>query len=42
MDFRFVTFDPEEQDVDAFSSIFEVYAAMRLRTDGDFNLFATH
>jgi hypothetical protein len=42
MEFRFVRFDPEEADVDVFSTIFEVYAAMALGTDGDFNLFHTH
>ena len=42
MEFRFVTFNPDEPDADAFSTIFEVYAAMVLGTDGDFNLFHTH
>jgi hypothetical protein len=42
MDFRFVIFDPDEPDVHVFSTVFEVYAAMVLGTDADFNLFHTH
>jgi hypothetical protein len=42
MDFRFVILDPEEPGVHTFSTVFEVYAAMVLGTDGDFNLFHTH
>jgi hypothetical protein len=42
MDFRFVVFDLDTPDVDALSTIFEVYASLRLGTEGAFNLFATH
>ena len=42
MEFRFVLFDREMPDVDALSTIFEVYASMLLGTEGEFNLFATH
>jgi hypothetical protein len=42
MEFRFVLFNPEMPDIDALSTIFEVYASMVLGTEGDFNLFATH
>jgi hypothetical protein len=42
MEFRYVLFGTETPDVDALSTIFEVYASMRLGTEGDFNLFATH
>lgn len=42
MEFRFVVFDPDMNDVDALSTIFEVYASLLLGTEGDFNLFATH
>lgn len=42
MEFRFVLFDPETPDVDALSTVFEVYASMILATDVEFNVFATH
>lgn len=42
MEFRFVRFDPGMSDVDALSTIFEVYASLLLGTEGDFNVFATH
>jgi hypothetical protein len=42
MDFRFVIFDAKEADVHAFSTVFEVYAAMVHGPNGDFNLFRTH
>lgn len=42
MEFRFVLFDGDAPDADALSTVFEVYASMRLGTEGDFNLFATH
>ena len=37
MEFRFVNLAD-----DALSTVFEVYAALLLGTEGDFNLFATH
>jgi hypothetical protein len=42
MEFRYVEFNPDEADADAFSTIFEVYAAMALGTDGEFHLLGTH
>lgn len=42
MEFRFVAFDLGMEDVDALSTVFEVYASLHLGTEGDFNLFATH
>jgi hypothetical protein len=42
MEFRFALFDSEMPDVDALSTIFEVYVSLLFGTEGDFNLFATH
>jgi hypothetical protein len=42
MEFRYVEFNPDDADADAFSTIFEVYAAIALGTDSEFNLFGTH
>ena len=42
MEFRVVEFDPDATDADELSTIFEVYAAVLLGTNGDFNLLGTH